>query len=136
MNHLLNSRAVYRAAGRDYRELIFFSFMILAIFLKFYFLEYEVSRAVTRVPFSVAASLAIAAALVLPASLFWHRGRLALSLLLDFMLTALVITDILHMRYYSDLFTFHNLGLSAQVGEVSESVFCLLYTSPSPRDTR
>ena len=38
MNHLLNSRAVYRAAGRDYRELIFFSFMILAIFLKFYFL--------------------------------------------------------------------------------------------------
>ncbi|EXG78660.1 LTA synthase family protein [Cloacibacillus evryensis] len=125
MNHLLNSRAVYRAAGRDYRELIFFSFMILAIFLKFYFLEYEVSRAVTRVPFSVAASLAIAAALVLPASLFWHRGRLALSLLLDFMLTALVITDILHMRYYSDLFTFHNLGLSAQVGEVSESVFAL-----------
>ncbi|MCC8056709.1 LTA synthase family protein [Cloacibacillus sp.] len=125
MNLLLSSRAVYRVAGRDYRELIFFSFMAVALFFKFYFLEYEVSRLVVRVPLSVAASAAIVAMFVLFVSLFWRRGRFALALLLDFLLTALVITDILHMRYYSDLFTFHNLGLSTQVGEVSESVFAL-----------
>ena len=59
MNLLLSSRAVYRVAGRDYRELIFFSFMAAALFFKFYFLEYEVSRLVVRVPLSVAASAAI-----------------------------------------------------------------------------
>ena len=31
MNLLLSSRAVYRVAGRDYRELIFFSFMAAAL---------------------------------------------------------------------------------------------------------
>ncbi len=130
MNHLLESRVVYRVAGRDYRELIFFSFMAAALFIKFYFLEYEISRFVVRFPLSVAASAAISAAAVISVSLFWRRGRLPLALLLDFLLTGLVITDLLHMRYYSDLFTFHNLGLSAQVGEVSESVFALF----SPRD--
>ena len=90
MNLLLSSRAVYRVAGRDYRELIFFSFMAAALFFKFYFLEYEVSRLVVRVPLSVAASAAIVAMFVLFVSLFWRRGRFALALLLDFLLTALV----------------------------------------------
>lgn len=116
---------IYRQKRRDMRELIFFLFLGLAIFLKFYYLEYEVSSAVTRAPVSLAASMAAVVILLLPVSVFWRRGRLAAALLLDLLLTALALTDALHMRYYSDLFTLRNLGLSTQVGEISESVFAL-----------
>ncbi|MDY2984347.1 MAG: LTA synthase family protein [Synergistes jonesii] len=125
MNHLLASRAVYRRAGRDYREFIFFAFMALSLFLKFYFLEGEVSGRVTRQLISVAASAAFCVLAVALLSLVWRRARLPLSLAFDLLLSLLVLTDVLHMRYYSDLFSFHNIGLSAQVGDVSESVFAL-----------
>ena len=44
----------------------------------------------------------------------------------DLLLTALVFTDLLSFRYYTDLFTLRNLGLSSQVGEVADSVLALL----------
>ena len=125
MNHLLASRAVYRRVGRDYREFIFFAFMALSLFLKFYFLEGEVSGLVTRQPLSIAASAAFCVLAVALLSLVWRRARLPLSLAFDLLLSLLVLTDVLHIRYYSDLFSFHNIGLSAQVGDVSESVFAL-----------
>ncbi|MEG1602017.1 MAG: LTA synthase family protein [Cloacibacillus sp.] len=125
MEHVMNSRGAYTRARRDYRELVFFALLVCALFFKFYFLEYEVSGAVTRMPLSMAASFAIILLFALPVSLFWRRGRFALAILFDLAVTALVVTDLLHIRYYSDLFSFHNIGLSAQVGEISESVFAL-----------
>ena len=59
-----------------------------------------------------------------------RRVRFACALVLDFAFSALIVTDLLHLRFYSDLFTFHNFGLSGQVGDVSDSVVALL----SPRD--
>ncbi|MDO5115552.1 MAG: LTA synthase family protein [Synergistaceae bacterium] len=130
MKSLSISRGVYRTAGRDCRELIFFTLLALSLFLKFYFLEYELSEHVRRAPLSVASSAALAAFAAAAASLFWRRGRLAAALLLDLGLTALLVADLLYMRYYSDLFSFHNLGLSSQLGEISDSVFALF----SPHD--
>lgn len=114
---------------KDCRELIFFAFLAVAVFLKFYVLEFEVAGYWQRTPISLAASAAVIVMFLVPVTLFWRRGRFALALVFDFAVTALVITDLLHIRYYSDLFSFHNIGLSTQVGEISESVLALF--SPS-----
>ena len=126
MNYITPPRYLYRRAGRDYRELIFFAFMAAALFLKFFFLEGVVSGRVDRHALSAAASAAFCIITVSLLSLCWRRIRLPLSLAADLLLTLLVLTDVLHMRFYSDLFSLHNIGLSSQVADVSESVTALI----------
>lgn len=128
-NIYISAAARRRRGGMVSGEFVFFALLALSVFLKFYSLEYEVSGRFARHAFSLAAS--VSASVFFPAlvSLFWRKGRLPLALLLDFALTALVVTDVLHVRYYSDLFTFRNLGLSSQLGDVSDSVFALFAPS-------
>lgn len=119
----------YKKEGGNYAEFIFFVALALSIYLKFYFLELAVSSSATRYWVSALSSLGVTLWLVLPVSLVWRRLRPYAAFLVDFLLTALVVTDVLYMRYYSDLFTFGNIGLSAQVGEISESVAALFHTA-------
>lgn len=114
---------------RDRREVYFFAAVIIAVLLKFYFLEIIISKLPTRYPASAAASVGIVLWIILPVSLLWRKARPAAALLLDFLLTALVVTDLLYMRYYSDLFSFLNIGLSTQVSDISDSVFALFRAS-------
>ena len=100
------------------------------IFLKFLGLECEVWGRLPRAPLAYALSASLCAAFAAALSLLPRRVRFACALVLDFAFSALIVTDLLHLRFYSDLFTFHNFGLSGQVGDVSDSVFALL----SPRD--
>lgn len=130
MNYLGNSIAGYRAARGDRRELIFFALCAFVIFLKFFGLECEVWGRLPRAPLAYALSASLCAAFAAALSLLPRRARFACALVLDFAFSALIVTDLLHLRFYSDLFTFHNFGLSGQVGDVSDSVFALL----SPRD--
>ena len=130
MNYLGNSIAGYRAARGDRRELIFFALWAFVIFLKFFGLECEVWGRLPRAPLAYALSASLCAAFAAALSLLPRRVRFACALVLDFAFSALIVTDLLHLRFYSDLFTFHNFGLSGQVGDVSDSVFALL----SPRD--
>lgn len=130
MNYLGNSIAGYRAARGDRRELIFFALWAFVIFLKFFGLECEVWGRLPRAPLAYALSASLCAAFAAALSLLPRRARFACALVLDFAFSALIVTDLLHLRFYSDLFTFHNFGLSGQVGDVSDSVFALL----SPRD--
>lgn len=130
MNYLGNSIAGYRAARGDRRELIFFVLWAFVIFLKFFGLECEVWGRLPRAPLAYALSASLCAAFAVALSLLPRRARFACALVLDFAFSALIVTDLLHLRFYSDLFTFHNFGLSGQVGDVSDSVFALL----SPRD--
>ena len=130
MNYLGNSIAGYRAARGDRRELIFFVLWAFVIFLKFFGLECEVWGRLPRAPLAYALSASLCAAFAAALSLLPRRARFACALVLDFAFSALIVTDLLHLRFYSDLFTFHNFGLSGQVGDVSDSVFALL----SPRD--
>jgi lipoteichoic acid synthase len=111
--------------NRDYREIVFVISVITAVFFKFYFLEFAVSDSVLRNPSSVIASLGMLLCLFAPLLLLWHKIRPIAILILDFLLSALIITDVLYMRYYSDLFSFMNIGLSTQVGAISDSVFAL-----------
>lgn len=130
MNYLGNSIAGYRAARGDRREMIFFALWAFVIFLKFFGLECEVWGRLPRAPLAYALSASLCAAFAAALSLLPRRARFACALVLDFAFSALIVTDLLHLRFYSDLFTFHNFGLSGQVGDVSDSVFALL----SPRD--
>ena len=130
MNYLGNSIAGYRAARGDRRELIFFALWAFVIFLKFFGLECEEWGRLPRAPLAYALSASLCAAFAAVLSLHPRRVRFACALVLDFAFSALIVTDLLHLRFYSDLFTFHNFGLSGQVGDVSDSVFALL----SPRD--
>ncbi|MEG1799241.1 MAG: LTA synthase family protein, partial [Synergistaceae bacterium] len=119
----------YRRAGKDYREPVFLFLLVVFIYLKFYFLEYTVSHTAARSVFSAFSSLGISLMLVSFISLFWRKLRPVLLFALDFSLSGLVFTDLMHLRYYSDLFTFGNIGLSTQVGEVAESVAALFRPS-------
>ena len=130
MNYLGNSIAGYRAGRGDRRELIFFALWAFVIFLKFFGLECEVWGRLPRAPLAYALSASLCAAFAVALSLLPRRVRFACALVLDFAFSALIVTDLLHLRFYSDLFTFHNFGLSGQVGDVSDSVVALL----SPRD--
>lgn len=126
MNYLGNSIAGYRAARGDRRELIFFVLWAFVIFLKFFGLECEVWGRLPRAPLAYALSASLCAAFAAALSLLPRRARFACALVLDFAFSALIVTDLLHLRFYSDLFTLHNLGLSGQVDDVSDSVFALL----------
>lgn len=130
MNYLGNSIAGYRAARGDRREMIFFALWAFVIFLKFFGLECEVWGRLPRAPLAYALSASLCAAFAAALSLLPRRARFACAIVLDFAFSALIVTDLLHLRFYSDLFTFHNFGLSGQVGDVSDSVLALL----SPRD--
>lgn len=130
MNYLGNSISGYRAAGDGRRELIFFCLWALAVYAKFFGLECEVWGRLPRAPLAYALSAALCAAFAAALSLLPRRVRFACALALDLAFSALIVTDLLHMRFYSDLFTLHNLGLSGQVDDVSDSVLALL----SPRD--
>lgn len=115
--------------GHDHRELIFFAIIMLSVLMKFYFVEFYVRPVITRNMLAVASSVGITMLLFVPVNLMWNRLRPYLAFMADFLLSALAVTDLLYMRYYSDLFSFGNIGLTAQVGEISDSVFALFHPS-------
>jgi len=110
-------------------EIFFFAAAILAVCIKFYFLEYEVSGTVARMATSTVATFGFVLSTFTLLALLPKRSRKYAVIVWDFLLTALVITDLLFIRYYSDLFAFVNLGLSTQVGAVSDSVFALFHVT-------
>lgn len=112
-------------AGGGRCEFIFYALMTAALFIKFYCMELSVSPIATRYPLSVAASLGVIIMLLALVSLSWRRVRPYLAFLVDFLMSLLAVTDVMYMRYYSDLFSIANIGLSSQVGEISESVTAL-----------
>lgn len=122
-------RRYFAKKDNDRRELIFFLLLFAVIFTKFYLLEYEVSRYATRYFVSAASSAGIVLCLTVVVSLLWRRVRAFFALAVNFLISLLAVTDLLHLRYYSDMFTFMNIGLSAQVGEIADSVIALIHPS-------
>ncbi|MGE4445388.1 MAG: LTA synthase family protein [Synergistaceae bacterium] len=122
-------RLYYAKKDNDRRELIFFLLLFAVIFIKFYFLEYKISTQVTRYPVSAASSAGIVLCIIVAVSLFRRKVRAFSALTVDFLISLLAVTDLLYLRYYSDMFTFMNIGLSAQVGEIADSVVALIHPS-------
>jgi phosphoglycerol transferase MdoB-like AlkP superfamily enzyme len=72
-----------------------------------------------------AGSSGVLLCLVSPIFLLPGRARGVCLVALDFALSLLILTDELYLRYYSDLFSLRNIGLSAQAGAVSDSIAAL-----------
>jgi len=71
-------------------------------------------------------SLAAILCVIVPVSMLPAKHRGLFLLLFDFLLSALVLTDILFIRYYSDIFIFRDLMLLPQTGAISKSIWSLL----------
>ena len=71
-------------------------------------------------------SLAAILCIIVPVSMLPAKHRGSFLLAFDFILSALVLTDILFIRYYSDIFIFRDLVLLRQAGAVSKSIWSLL----------
>ena len=126
----LSEYKVFRNKSKsDNRELIFFSLLFVMIYVKFYFLEYSISQNITRNFASVASSAGISLCFTVMVSLIWRKARALTALIVNFLLSILVVTDILHLRYYSDMFTLMNIGLTTQVSEIADSVIALIRPS-------
>ena len=107
-------------------EVVLAAFVYLALVLKFFSVNDEVVPGSHLQLASLATTLGAALPFVLLPLLLPRRLRGVGLLGVDLLLTALVLTDLLSFRYYTDLFTLRNLGLSSQVGEVADSVLALL----------
>lgn len=74
-------------------------------------------------------SLAAVLCVIVPMSMLPAKYRGPLLLVFDFALSVLALTDILFIRYYSDIFIFRNLLLLPQAGVISKSIWSLLKPS-------
>ena len=71
-------------------------------------------------------SLAAILSVIIPVSLVSakYRGRALLTI--DILFSVLVLTDVLFIRYYSDIFIFHDILLLPQTGLIAKSIWSLL----------
>jgi len=102
----------------------------LAVSLKFMHLNHVMMRGSLENPLTLLALMGTSAALACLPLLLPRKLRGAGFIFVDFWLTVLVWTDILSLRYYSDLFTLRNLGLGTQLSAVADAILALM----EPRD--
>lgn len=113
------------------QEMLLLAFFITSLFIKFIAFQYGMSKSffISKQLLALLSSFSIITIFFVTVSLCHRKARLYVAIILDVLLTILILTDILHLRYYSDLFTFNNIGLINQIGEISESVFALIRCS-------
>lgn len=109
-----------------YGEMALVGFMALAVSLKFMALNQAMMKGSTEDPLTLSALMGTSLALACIPLLLPRRFRGAGVLFVDFWLTILVWTDLLSLRYYSDLFSLRNLGLGTQLSAVADSVLALM----------
>jgi len=110
----------------DGKELSLTGFLALAVSLKFVSLNNTLMKGSLEDPLTLLALMGTSLALASLPLLLPRRFRGAGVLFVDFWLTVLVWTDLLSLRYYSDLFTLRNLGLGTQLSAVADSVLALM----------
>ena len=122
--------AVHSNLRRIPAEFLFLLFYVSSLWGKFYAFDRSLSSRFALSPVTFLGGIGVLFCLVAPILLFPKRLRGGSFILLNLALSLLILTDTLYLRYYTDLFTLRNLGLSAQAGAVADSIFMLLH----PRD--
>ena len=121
---------------------LFTAIVAAAIWLKFISVDYAVADVLNWPTFGVLTmhalrhttralavslpSLGAILCLLLPLMFFPPRRRAAALIVMDMLLSALVLTDRLFIRYYADIFIFHDLMLVPQTGLIAKSIWALL----------
>ena len=91
---------------------------------------HHVLRSFLRSAAVLTPSFAALLCILVPASMLPVRRRMFALLFADFLLSVLAITDALFLRYYTDIFIFHDIMLVPQTGLIVKSIWSLL----KPRD--
>lgn len=107
-------------------EYLFFLFFTIFSYLKFYYLENEITPSIRRSYVMLAAVWGIILCLAAALSLFPRKMRPFAVIAVSLLLSLLAVTDMLYMRYYADMFAFLNIMLASQVVEIASSVAALL----------
>ena len=111
-------------------EMVLMGLVAMAISHKFMFLNHVMMKGSLENPLTLLALMGTSVALAGLPLLLPRKLRGAGFVFVDFWLTVLVWTDLLSLRYYSDLFTLRNLGLGTQLSSVAVAVIALM----EPRD--
>lgn len=121
---------------------LFAAVVAASVWLKFFSVDYAVADVLNWPTFGVLTmhalrhtarafavslpSLGAILCLLLPLMLLAPRRRAAAFIVMDLLLSALVLTDRLFIRYYADIFIFHDLMLVPQTGLIAKSIWVLL----------
>lgn len=107
-------------------ECLFIGLTLVVLWLKFHTFNLFMSSRHTLTLVTFAGNMGVLMCLTAPILLLPARLRGILLVILNTALSLLILTDTLYLRYYTDLFSLRNLGLSAQAKEVSDSVLALI----------
>jgi phosphoglycerol transferase MdoB-like AlkP superfamily enzyme len=107
-------------------EYLLAALLAAAMWIKFFVFDSSLSPRFRLTPVTFAGGAGVLLCLVPPLLLLPPRARGPAMVGLDLALSALLLTDTVLMRYFTDLFSFRNLGLSAQAVEVSDSAITLM----------
>lgn len=121
---------------------LFTAVVAASVWLKFFSVDYAVADVLNWPTFGVLTmhalrhaarafavslpSLGAILCLLLPLMFLAPRRRAAALIVMDLLLSALVLTDRLFIRYYADIFIFHDLMLVPQTGLIAKSIWALL----------
>ena len=123
-------------------ELLILLIMVAFVWLKFFAVDYKIADVLNWPLFATlngsilrhtlralavgVPSLAAILCIVVPVSMLPSKVRWHAYLIIDFLFSLLAITDMLFVRYYSDIFTFHDIMLVPQTGLIVSSIWSLL----------
>ncbi len=109
-----------------FAESALWGLLFFAIWYKFHCLNLVVSSRHSLTAETFFGSMGVVVCLAAPLLLLPPRLRCAALVLFNLALSLLVLTDLLYLRYYSDLFSIRNIGLSAQADDVADSIIALM----------
>ena len=89
-------------------------------------LDYHFLRHMLRAAAVLLPSFAAVVCVIVPVSLAPRRWRAAIIVVIDILFSVLVMTDTLFIRYYSDIFIFHDIMLIPQTGLIVKSIWSLI----------
>ena len=124
------------------KELRILILMTLLVWIKFFIVDYMIAdvlnwpslgtmkihpaRHTLRALAVAVPSLGAILSVMIPVSLVPAKYRGRTLLIIDALFSILVLTDVLFIRYYSDIFIFHDILLLPQTGLIAKSIWSLL----------
>jgi phosphoglycerol transferase MdoB-like AlkP superfamily enzyme len=108
------------------KEYVLAALVVASLWLKFFLFDASLSPRFALTALTAAGGVGVLLCLTAPLLLLHGSVRGVALVALDALLSFLILTDEVLLRYFSDLFSFRNLGLSFQAGEVAGSVLTLL----------
>ncbi len=124
------------------RELRILILLTIIVWIKFFIVDYMVAdvlnwpsfgslrahpvRHTIRALAVAVPSLAAILSVIIPVSLVPTKYRGRALWVIDILFSVLVLTDVLFIRYYSDIFIFHDILLLPQTGLIAKSIWSLL----------